>query len=173
MSVALTPLSAAHREGVEMLWGDLRVIRCTNLLRPCGREEARARLEQLLSCERGLSAPVLFAVLAEGRFCGIAGCPPIRAEEEIFGFFYQLLPAFWGRGIGFAAAKMTLERLEAAFPAAVVYADAAAENLASVKILESLGFSLRRVRPGAFCREGVCGDILDYMRSGGTRGEKK
>lgn len=56
--------------------------------------------------------PTVFAVLHAGKFCGVAGCLP--AEEETFGLFYQLLPSYWGQGVGRAAAEMVLEALRPA-----------------------------------------------------------
>ena len=46
---------------------------------------------------------------------------------------------------------------------ALVLADAVAENTASVRILERLGFVRTAVHPGAFCREGRTLDIWDYV----------
>ena len=77
--------------------------------------------------------------------------------------FYQLLPACWGRGLGLAAAAEALRRLERLAPA-LVLADTVAENTASVRILERLGFVRTAVHHRAFCREGRMLDIWDYAR---------
>ena len=56
-----------------------------------------------------------------------------------------------------------LRRLERLAPA-LVLADTVAENTASVRILERLGFVRTAVHHRAFCREGRMLDIWDYAR---------
>ena len=116
----------------------------------------------------GSAGAGIFAVLLDGDFCGLAGCPPVDAERERFGLFFQLLPACWGRGVGRTAAALALTSLRRSFPAARVLADAAAENTASIRILEGLGFCRTAVHPGALRRSGESWDVWDYrLRCGG------
>ena len=92
------------------------------------------------------------------------------AAAGIYGLFYQLLPACWGRGVGLAAARQVLDRLGALAPS-LVLADTVAGNTASVRILERLGFIRTAVHPGAFCRAGQTLDIWDYaLRWDGRNG---
>ena len=91
------------------------------------------------------------------------GRPPVDTAAGIYGLFYQLLPACWGRGLGLAAAAEALRRLERLAPA-LVLADTVAENTASVRTLERLGFVRTAVHHRAFCREGRMLDIWDYAR---------
>ena len=143
--LSLEPLTAAHREGLAALWGDERVIRYTAIAAPCGAAETEARLAQYLAAQAALPRPTVFAVTLDGRFCGAAGC--LKTEREnTFGLFYQLLPEVWGRGIGTLSARMALAALLRQRPQALVLADAAAENPASVRILKRLGFERTGVR---------------------------
>lgn len=162
LDVTLEPLSAAYLNQVERLWSDPAVIRYTSIRTPCTREAAAERLSNLSG------RPTVFAVLHAGKFCGVAGCLP--AEEETFGLFYQLLPSYWGQGVGRAAAEMVLEALRRLSPSATVCADVVAENTASIRILEGLGF--RRVRTSA--PDGGCGRlaIWEYQRSFGNQEEE-
>lgn len=161
--VTLQPLTASDVESAAVLWADPAVIRFTRVERPCTREEAAERLELLLRGQRRLPVPTVFSVQWEGRFCGLAGCPPVDGEEHVFGLFYQLLPAFWGLGAGRTAAGRTLAALARLEREATVLADTAAENLASVRILEGLGFRRTAVHSGALVRDGTCWDVWDYM----------
>ena len=104
------------------------------------------RLDRLLACQRGLPAPAVFAVREGAVFRGLAGCPPVDASAGTYGLFYQLLPACWGRGLGLAAAREALRRLEKLTPS-LVLADTVAENTASVRILERLASSAPRYAP--------------------------
>ena len=137
------------------------MIRYTNIPRPLTREEAAVRLELLLETQRDLPSATVFA-LREGELLrGLAGCPPVPGAAGTYGLFYQLLPGCWGRGLGLAAAAEALRRLERLGPA-LVLADAAAENAASIRILGRLGFSRTAVHAGALSREGRTLDIWDF-----------
>ena len=166
-ALTLEPLSRSHLPAAA-LWADPAVIRWTNITAPCTPAEAAERLDRLLECQRGLPTPAIFAVQERAAFRGLAGCPPVDAATGTYGLFYQLLPACWGRGLGLAAAREALERLEKLGPS-LVLADTVAENTASVRILERLGFVRTAVHPGAFCREGRTLDIWDYARRSGGR----
>lgn len=171
-AVVLEPLRAEHLTDLAALWSDARVIRYTNILSPLDREAAKAHLRRLLDCQRGLSADTIFSILGNGCFCGISGCPPVDGEKGNFGLFYQLLPAAWGKGMGQAAAGLTLEKLKRLYPNAVVYADVAAENTASVHILKHFGFVRTTERPGVLCRDGRMLDILYYVCRMSGEGEE-
>lgn len=142
---------------------DRAVLKWTNIAAPCTEAGAADRLEHLLDCQRGLPFSTVFALREGTAFRGLAGCPPVDTAAGIYGLFYQLLPACWGRGLGLAAAAEALRRLERLAPA-LVLADTVAENTASVRILERLGFVRTAVHHRAFCREGRMLDIWDYAR---------
>ena len=147
-ALTLEPLSWDDLPEAAVLWADPAVIRWTNIAAPCTEAGAADRLEHLLDCQRGLPFSTVFA---------------LREGTGIYGLFYQLLPACWGRGLGLAAAAEALRRLERLAPA-LVLADTVAENTASVRILERLGFVRTAVHHRAFCREGRMLDIWDYAR---------
>ena len=162
-ALTLEPLSWDDLPEAAVLWADPAVIRWTNIAAPCTEAGAADRLEHLLDCQRGLPFPTVFALREGTAFRGLAGCPPVDTAAGIYGLFYQLLPACWGRGLGLAAAAEALRRLERLAPA-LVLADTVAENTASVRILERLGFVRTAVLHRAFCREGRMLDIWDYAR---------
>lgn len=165
--VSLEPLAETHLEGAAALWGDPEAIRFTRVERPLTPAEAAARLRTLLESQRGLPEALVFAVLEGGDFCGLAGCLPADLERRAFGLFYQLLPSCWGRGVGRSAAELALASLRRRFPDAAVLADTAAENRASVRILERLGFRRTAVHPGALVRDGRALEVWDYELSAG------
>ena len=162
----LEPLSRAHLPEAAVLWADPAVIRWTHVASPCTAAAAAERLDRLLDCQRGLPSPTIFAIREGAAFRGLTGCPPVDAAAGTYGLFYQLLPACWGRGLGLSAAREALARLEKLGPS-LVLADTVAENAASVRILERLGFVRTVVHPGAFHREGRTLDIWDYARRSG------
>lgn len=139
-ALTLEPLSWDDLPEAAVLWADPAVIRWTNIAAPCTEAGAADRLEHLLDCQRGLPFSTVFALREGTAFRGLAGCPPVDTAAGIYGLFYQLLPACWGRGLGLAAAAEALRRLE------------------------RLGFVRTAVHHRAFCREGRMLDIWDYAR---------
>lgn len=159
--LSLTPLRSDHLSALLVLWQDPAVIRYTNIPAPCSPEEARERLDLLLSFQAD-AAPTLFAVRTETGCIGIAGCPPLQRGTGEFGFFYQLARSAWGQGLGRWAAAAVVAEMRRIHPTALLYADVVANNFASVKILEGLGFSFLRRNEAAFCRDGARLDTLEY-----------
>ena len=103
-------LSAAHFEVMAQLWADSEVIRYTAVERPCTPAQPRLRMEALLEGQQGLPVPTIYLVRCKGEPCGVAGAPPLGKGWRRFGFFYQFLPGFWGRGIGGEAAAWLAAR---------------------------------------------------------------
>ena len=117
-ALTLEPLSWDDLPEAAVLWADPAVIRWTNIAAPCTEAGAADRLEHLLDCQRGLPFSTVFALREGTAFRGLAGCPPVDTAAGIYGLFYQLLPACWGRGLGLAAAAEALRRLERLAPGA-------------------------------------------------------
>ena len=82
--------------------------------------------------------------------------------------------ALWGDPavIRFTNVERPLNREEAAERLELLLAGTAAENAASVRILEGLGFARTAVHPGALERDGVRRDVWDYMLRLGGREEE-
>lgn len=156
------PLSAAHFEVMARLWSDPEVIRYTAVERPCTPAQSRLRMEALLEGQRGLPVPTIYLVRCKGEPCGVAGAPPLGKGWRRFGFFYQFLPGFWGRGIGGEAAAWLAARMRESYPRAELAADAVERNAASLRILERTGFLPCGVRQGDFERNGLRLDILSF-----------
>ncbi|MEV6052529.1 GNAT family N-acetyltransferase [Streptomyces sp. NPDC052107] len=79
------------------------------------------------------SAHVLRTVLADGEVAGNAAVYGVAGEREVT---YWIDRAHWGRGIATAA----LRALLAEVPERPLYARAAADNTASLRVLEKCGF---------------------------------
>lgn len=163
-ALTLEPLSWDDLPEAAVLWADPAVIRWTNIAAPCtegggGQTGWNTCWTASGGCRSPRSLPS-----GRGRHSGDwPAARPVDTAAGIYGLFYQLLPACWGRGLGLAAAAEALRRLERLAPA-LVLADTVAENTASVRILERLGFVRTAVHHRAFCREGRMLDIWDYAR---------
>ena len=119
--LTLEPLTAAHGAELLALWQDEAVVRYTNMALPCTPEEAERRADTLARFDT-------FVLRLEGELVGIAGCPAVDRAARRFGVFYQLRPAFWGRGLGTQAVGQLL-------------AEVMKENTASEKILQHFQFT--------------------------------
>jgi len=86
-----------------------------------------------------------FSVLEKGsgKYLGYCG---FRVSEELGGneFLYGYCRDCWGCGYGYEAAEAVLRHLFAALPYNSYVAGVNAENIASVKIVEKLGFAKSR-----------------------------
>ncbi|MCQ4637294.1 GNAT family N-acetyltransferase [Anaerovorax odorimutans] len=153
--------SAKHLDGLAALWANEEVIRYTNIKEACSRQEAESRLAVFLDNQKKLDRPTIFTLFYDGEICGMAGCPAINEKE--FGFFYQISRQNWGRGIGQKSAGWIIAYMRDNYPGATLYADAVTENIASIKILQKLGFSQTALHENAFERDGKRHDIRDFV----------
>ncbi len=158
--LTLVPLQIEHAETLLDLWSDPQVIRFTNM--KC--------IETLNECRKKVSSriktPVQFyAVLKDGTVAGMAACPIIKDEDTFeCGFAYQIIRKYWGNGIGYEAAKGLFDYIANEHKNAVVYADVVADNTASVRILDKLGFERYGNETEGFCRDGIKYDVINYKR---------
>ena len=128
------PLTAAHGAELLPLWQDEAVVRYTNMALPCTPEEAARRAEVLAPFD-------VFVLRLEGELAGIAGCPAADRAERRFGVFYQLRPAFWGRGLRTRAVGRLLDFMAEKYGEVQLLAEVITENTASEKILQHFQFT--------------------------------
>ena len=157
------PLSMAHLEGLSQMWADPAVIRWTNVKSPCSPMESRMRLETLLENQQEAPFPTMHTILVDGQVRGLVGCPGVSWPDQIFGLFYQLQRSVWGQGIGEKSAAWQLAYMKKHYPGGQLLADVVSANLASIRILERLGFSPAGRRIHAFQHCGTVMDILDFQ----------
>ncbi len=86
---------------------------------------------------------------AGGAFVGECGFRPLAAGQAEIELSYGLAPAFWGQGLGQEAAARACDFVFAETALSHVVAVARADNVASRRILEQLGFRLdAATKPG-------------------------
>lgn len=128
------------------LWGDPEVTRY--IAKPGGfsPEEIRARLGVEMENERrfGVQYWPLF-LLETGEFLGCCGFRP-GPEGKTLELGFHLMKAAWGQGYAKEAARAALGYAGQAWPEKPIVAGRHPENLASGKVLESLGFHFMEAR---------------------------
>lgn len=158
--LTLESLQIKHAGPFLELWSDLQVIRFTNM--KC--------IETLDECRETVSLHIknpdqFYAVLKDGTVVGMVACPVIKNEDTFeCGFAYQIIRKYWGNGFGYEAAKGLLDYVANEHKNAVVYADVVADNTASLRILDKLGFERYGYETGGFCRDGIKYDVINYKR---------
>ena len=110
------------------------MVRYTNMALPCTPEEAERRADTLARFDT-------FVLRQEGELVGIAGCPEVDRAARRFGVFYQLRPAFWGRGLGMQAVGQLLDFMAEKYGEVQLLAEVITKNTASEKILQHFQFT--------------------------------
>lgn len=115
---------------------------------PRGWSEQRIRESRDLFAGRGVGVWLAFEKGSDDLvgFCGFWRSP--GAPEP--GLMYALLERFSGRGFATEMGRAAIERARTAGGFTEVAADVDEANLASVRVLEKLGFVRIGVQPGAF-----------------------
>lgn len=83
---------------------------------------------------------LILGIFLNGEFCGLTEIYGYRASRHKVSLGCRLLPAFWGKGIGSEALRLTVNYLFGAADIKVITASVVPENKASAQVLEKNGF---------------------------------
>jgi ribosomal-protein-alanine N-acetyltransferase len=121
------------------LWTDVRVT--GPLGGPYTPDRICARLEREMAAqlEFGMQYWPIF-LLVDGRHVGVCGLRPWRIEEKIPELGYHLRPEFWRQGLAVEAGRAAIEYGFGRLGAKAIFAGHHPENVASRKVLLTLGF---------------------------------
>lgn len=158
----LVPLEISFSDDLYKIWGDNDVIKYTNNALLNSPQECYEKLVGWLQMHKDSKGPNKFAIIADDKIIGIAGFPVIDQEYFRCGFFYQLMKVYWNHGYGQEVAKGMLSYLYKVHQNAEVIADVVADNTASVKILNKLGFQQTGIEEKGFKRNGMESDIYHF-----------
>lgn len=121
------------------LWSDEEVTRF--LGGPYSPEEVRARVErEIANGERYGIQYWQVLTLPEREFAGCCGLKPVPGSHDAFELGFQLLPAYWGRGLAGEAARSVIAFAFDELGASALYAGRHPENTRSAALLDRLGF---------------------------------
>lgn len=148
-------LGKVHAESLMTLWGDIDVIKYTNIKEPCTLGEIAERISRL-------SAYDVFAVKYNGEIVGAIGCPEVDRDTHKFGMFYQFKKQYWNMGIATNSVDWLLKYMKDKYSYVVLYADVVTDNKASEKILKHFGFEFISSENNAFECDGVKMNINQY-----------
>ena len=110
------------------------------------------------------SNPNNFVIEADGKIVGICGYPIINKEKFECGLYYQLKQEYWGRGYATEAARKLISEITNNYSNGIVRADAVTDNLASIKILENMGFIKTKTEEKGFKNNGFELDVVHFIK---------
>lgn len=151
-------ISRANAEELVDIWADKEVIKYTNIKKPCTLKEIEDRISKFRNHD-------VFIVKLNQETIGIIGCPCINKEKGEYGIFYQLKKSEWGKNIGTKVTTWLVDYMKKKYSSITLYADVVSANIASDKILKSLGFKLISEDKGGFDLDGCKIDIKNYFLS--------
>lgn len=131
--VALRPVEDADLDALFEHMRDPEAVRMAAFT--AGDPDDRAAFDRHMAKVRTSPGVTLRAVLHDGRFVGTISCFVQDGDTEVT---YWIARAAWGQGIASRALALLLE-LVVVRP---VYARAASDNLASLRVLEKAGFTV-------------------------------
>lgn len=164
MSVALAPLTAAHRAGIEALVDDPAVLRFTRVPDPPPPGFVDTWLGLYEQGRRDGTREAFAIVDGGGAFLGLAVVPKIDRPAATAELGYVVAPAARGRGVatealrlltGWAFAELALERLELLI---------SVENEASKRVAARCGYEREGVLRSLHVKEGVREDTEIWSR---------
>lgn len=148
-------LEESHEEELIAVWGDVDVIKYTNIKSPCSRDEIKKRMNRFKDSD-------IFVVTDNNEFIGIIGCPCVNKEKCEYGVFYQFKKSAWGRGYATESVKWLINYMKNKYLKVILYADVVVNNIASEKILKKFGFVFMGAEENAFNCEGIEMTINNY-----------
>ena len=162
-NLTFEPISISYLNGLYKIWSDEKVIKYTNIEKPCSLDECRMRLEMIIENQSVLDKTSVFIVIKDGVVCGTAGCLVINKELNEFGFFYQINSGFWNIGIGYDSAEWVVNFMKDCYGSFILHADVVENNAASVKIFDRLGFKKTGINKNAFKRDDISYNVLEFI----------
>ena len=158
----MVPLEGKYSEDVFQLWGNFEVIKYTYNKLLSSIEECHIRLNDWLSMNKDNIGANKFAILLDSRMIGIVGFPVIENHNFKCAFFYQIMEEYWGNGYALEGAQGVLNYIFEKHSNAYVIADAVVLNIASIKILNKLGFKQVFIEENGFKNNGMEIDLVHF-----------
>ena len=158
----MVPLEGKYSEDVFQLWGNFEVIKYTYNKLLSSIEDCHIRLNDWLSMHKDNIGANKFAILLDNRMIGIVGFPVIDNDNLKCAFFYQIIEEYWGNGYALEAAQGVLNYIFEKHSNAYVIADAVVLNIASIKILNKLGFDQVFIEENGFKNNGMEIDLVHF-----------
>ena len=141
--MTLEPLGMQHASAVTELASNAEVAATTPLPHPYPPDGAAKFIAHARQA-RAQGSAYHFAILLSKRCVGVCGLKNVDAASRSADVGYWLGRAYWGQGITTAAIRLLLETARMDLELRTLTAHTFEHNQRSVRVLEKLGFELRR-----------------------------
>ena len=148
-------ISEIYAKEIVEIWSDKDVIKYTNIKNTCSLKDTEDRILCFINHD-------VFVVKYNSNVVGIIGCPCIDKDKGEYGIFYQFKKSVWGKGIATQSATWLLNYMKNKYLDITLYADVVSDNIASDKILKSLGFKWLSDNKNGFQCNGYKMDVKNY-----------
>ena len=108
----LRTLSTKYSNDLYGIWSNEEIIKYTHATKVNNKSECDARVNLWVNEHTDKENPNNFVVLLNEKVIGIIGYPIINKEERKFGFFYQFLKEYWGKGYASEAARAVIDNIK-------------------------------------------------------------
>lgn len=156
MNLEYEKISDNYDNDLLEIWSDEEVIKYTNIKSKCILEDTNKRIERFKEHD-------VFAVIHNKKAIGVIGCPCVNKDKKEFGIFYQFNKDVWGRGIATESVRWLVNYMKNKYINFTIYADVVSDNIASVKILNSFGFTWLIDNVDGFTRNNKKMTIKNYI----------
>lgn len=146
-AVRIEPVNEAHEARVQQLATDPAVAATSNVPSPYPPDGARTWIARVQE-KRKMGTIFAFAVVepTEG-LVGVCSLMGVNLAQRTGSLGYWIGRAYWGRGYATAAAQQVVSFAFAELDLVSVHATCLATNVASVRVLEKLGFECAGAGP--------------------------
>ena len=155
----IEPLDRRHAVAMQRLVCDPLVTRMTPKPEPYPDGEAAREIAQAIA-SREVGSAYCFAVLADGEFVGVCKLKEVTPEQGELGYWIGV--PFWGKGKATRAAEYVLQFAFLELKLNSVVAHTMAENPASARVLEKLGFEFTGSEPNTHPKWSPDEIVLQY-----------
>lgn len=144
------------RELLDLFSND-NVVKYTNSSRIDNCVELEKKIKNILSYD-GYN----YVIIYNNEIIGIIGCILEDIDDLGYDLYYMLKENYWGKGLGKLAVKKIINIIKKDSRVNYLFTDIISLNRASIRIVESLGFSRYETKKKRLCKHGIDEEILSY-----------
>jgi RimJ/RimL family protein N-acetyltransferase len=162
--MAFEPLTISHAAEPFRLWSDLDTVRFTNWARTPTPDACAERAEKVVAhySKEPLHFGPYVIRMPDNRLVGMLGADLAGSSQGEYDVWHVPCREEWGKGMATRAVGGLMRRMRSSGRVGRATAGAVAGNIASIRVLERLGFARGGFEPGGFRRHLSKLDLFRY-----------
>ena len=162
--IELRELEQKYARELLDLFNNDNVIRYTNSDRIDNCVDVEKRIKNILAYD-GYN----YVIIYKSEIIGIIGCILYNIDDLGYELYYMLKENYWGRGLGKIAVKKIIDIIKKDSRVNYIFTEIVSLNIASIRIVESLGFSRYETNNKRLCKQALDEEILSYRLKIGVK----